>query len=244
MAIAAQIAPTELENLVTDRYVGQYYEARLIYAPGTSYQPGITVDGTFLGFEVTGGTAGYRRQIIYYTAPDVGAYADDGVGMATKATVFAHDGSGTTLNFSHVALVKSTGNVKTFNANTVKPSAAVNGTYTNLPVTTSGSGYGLTVNVTITNSGAALGDYAVTVNKPGYNYAISDTIQITDAVLAAAGAITAGAGHLTTSVATINAPADAGDLLCVAETAGTVALTAGNEAAFYWDLKQYGFYTA
>lgn len=243
MAIAAQIAPSELEDIVSNRYVGEYYEARLIYAPGTSYQPGITSDATFLGFEVAAGTAGYRKQIISYGAPDVGAYADDGVALATKATIFAHDGSGTTLSFSHVALCKSEGNALTLGANTVKPSAAVNGTYTNLPVTTGGSGYGLTVNVTISNLGAALGDYAVTINKPGYDYVASDSISITDAVLTAAGAITGGAGPLTLSVATVTAPADAGQLVAVAETAGTVALTAGNEAAFYWNLKQYGFYS-
>lgn len=244
MAIAAQIAPSELEDIVSNRYVGEYYEARLIYAPGTSYQPGITDDATFLGFEVAGGTGGYRRQIISYSAPDVGAYADDGVGLATKATIFAHDGSGTALSFSHVALCKSDGNVLTLDANTVAPSAAVNGTYTNLPVTTTGSGFGLTVDVEIVNLGATLTDYTVTINKPGYGYAAADSLSITDAVLTAAGAILAGAGPLTFAVATVTAPADAGQLVAVAETSGTVALSAGNEAAFYWNLKQYGFYSA
>lgn len=241
MAIAAKISPAELTAQVTNRFVGKYYEARLIYAPGTSYTPGITNDATFLGFEVAPGTGGYQRQVIYYTGGDVSAYTDDGVALATKATVFAHDGSGTALQFSHAALVEADGSALTLGANTVKPTAAVNGTYTDLPVITSGSGVGLTVNLTVTNSGAALGDYAVTINRAGYDYAVANTIQITEAVLVAAGAVVGGAGGLTTPIATVYSSSN--QLLAVAQTTNTVSLVGGNETVFYWNLKQFGFYT-
>lgn len=239
MAIAATVSAAELDAQVKAVYVDKYYEARLINAPGTSYQPGVTVDATFLGFEVTQGTAGYERQVISYTNADVGTYADDGVALATKASVFAHDGSGTSLSFSHVALVEGNGNVKTLGANTAKPSAAVNGTYANIPVTTAGSGRGLTVNLTITNAGAALGDYVLTVVNSGTGYAAAEALQIPEATLVSLGAVAGGAGALSFPVATVHSSTNR--ILAVAQTAATVQLTAGNEAAFYWNLKQYSF---
>lgn len=243
MTIAAKVSAAELNAQVTNRFVDQYYEARLINAPGTSYMPGVTVDATFLTNEVAAGTGGYVRQVIKYQNADVGLYADDGVGLATKATVFAHDGGATVLTFSHVALVKSTGNVLTFGAVTTKPTAAVNGTYTDIPVTTAGSGKALTANLTVTNSGAALGNYALTVADPGYSFAAANALQIQESALVAVGAVAAGAGTLGFTVGTVFAPTDAGNILAVAETAATVSLTAGNEAAFYWNLKQYGYYS-
>lgn len=241
MAIAAKISPAELTAQVTNRFVGKYYEARLINAPGTSYIPGTTVDATFLANEVVQGTGGYERQIINYVAGNVSSYSDDGVALTTKASVFTHDGSGTSIQFSHAALVEGNGNVKTFNANTAKPTAAINGTYTNLPTITSGSGRGLRVNLTITSLGASLGNYAVTVQNAGTGYAVSDSIQISGAVLLAAGAINAGAGGLTTSVATVNTSSN--QLLAVAQTTNTVNLSGGNQTVFYWNLKQFGFYS-
>ena len=82
MAIAAKISPAELTALVTNRYVGKYYEARLINAPGVSYVPGTSNDATFLGNEVTQGTGGYERQVINYVGGDVSAYSDDGVALS------------------------------------------------------------------------------------------------------------------------------------------------------------------
>lgn len=242
MTIPAAVSPTELTNQMTDRFVDQYFEARLINASGTTYTPGITSDATFLGFEVVAGTAGYKRQVVKYIGADVLAYSDDGVPLSRKATLFAHDGGGTALNFSHVALVWSTGNALTLGAVTTAPSAGVNGTYTNIPIdSTTGSGVGLTVDLTIQNSGAATTDYILTINNYGYNYAASDTVQINDGTLAGLGAITGGAGDLIFSVATVNSPTNAGDLLSVAETNGSVSLTSGNEAVFYWDLKLFGY---
>ena len=57
------------------------------------------------------------------------------------------------------------------------------------------------------------------------------------------GAITGGAGPLIFSVDTVQTNADADDLLAVAETTAPVNLSGGNEAVFYWDLKQFGFYS-
>lgn len=242
MTIAAKISPAELVAQVTDRYVDQYYEGWLIYAPGTAYQPGITVDATFLTNEVAAGTGGYQRQVIKYISGDVGNYADDGIALATKATTFAHDGSGTALQFSHVALVKGTGNVQTLGAVTADPTAGVNGTYTNIPVTTGQAGTGLTVDLTVTNLGASTSDWALTIVKPGTGYVAGDGLQISEATLIGLGAVTAGAGALTFTVGT--ATTGGGALLAVAQTANTVSLTAGNEAAFYWNLKQYGYYSA
>jgi hypothetical protein len=242
MTIVAAISPTELTNQMTDRFVDQYFEARLIDASGTTYTPGVTSDATFLGFEVVAGTAGYKRQVIKYAVADVLAYSDDGVPLTRKATLFAHDGGGTSLDFSHVALVWSTGNALTLGAVTTAPSAGVDGTYTNIPIdSTTGSGVGLTVDLTIQNSGAATTDYILTINNYGYDYVALDTVQINDGTLAGLGAITGGAGDLIFSVATVNSPTNAGDLFTIAATNGDVSLTAGNEAVFYWDVKLFGY---
>jgi hypothetical protein len=244
MAIAAKISSAELTKQVTDRFADRYLEARLINAPGTTYTPGTTVDATFLGFEVTPGTGGYERQIISYTGSDVSAYSDDGVALTTRATVFAHDGGGTTIDFSHVALCWSTGNTSTLGAVTSAPSAGVDGTYTNIPIdSTSGSGRGLTVDLTIQNSGAATTDYLLTIVTPGQGYTASDTLTILDGTLAGLGAITGGAGDLVFSVATVNTDAEGGNILSVAQTSSAVSLGGGNEAAFYWNLKQFGYYS-
>ena len=244
MAIAAKISPSELTAQVTDRFSDSYFEARLISASGTAYDPGTTVDATFLGFEVTPGTSGYQRQVISYASSDVSGYTDDGVALTTKATIFAHDGVNAAFDFSHVALVWSDGNILTTGAVSSAPTAGVDGTYTNIPIdSTTGSGVGATFDLTIQNSGAASTDYVLTLNKPGYGYAASDTLTILDATLAGLGAITASAGDLAFPVATVNTQANAGDILAVAQTSSTATLSSGNEAVFYWNLKQFGFYS-
>ena len=326
MTIAAKISSTELTEQVTDRFSGQYLEARLVNATGTSYIPGTTVDADFLAFEPLLGTGGYQRQVIKYEPADILAYSDDGVPLNRKATIFAHDGGGTNINFSHVALCWSGGNASTLGAVSAAPSAGVDGTYTNIPVTTlggevrevggfntttaftasqtglavtvsGGSGTGATatvntdssgdvssvtvtgggsnyvvgdsititevggtpgvatatvtvvdgsnllVDLTISNSGAATTDYAVTIAAPGFGFEDGDSVTILDGTLAGLGAITGGAGDLVFTVATTNTGANAGKLLSVAETSGPVVLNGGNEAVFYWDLKQFGFYS-
>ena len=238
MAIAAKISSAELTAQVTDRFVDQYFEARLINAPGITYEPGITNDTTFLGFEVAEGTGGYGRQVLKYRSGDVSAYSDDGVALATKATVFAQDGGGTAIPFTHVALVWSQGNVATLGTPVTEPATGNNGTYSNVPQdSTSGSGKGFTVNIGV--SGGSIFSYVI--NSAGYGYADTDTITISNATLLGLG-ITSEADEITLNVGTVSAAANAGQVLAVAQTSSAVSLTAGNEAAFYWNLKQFGYY--
>lgn len=247
MTIAAKVSATEVTNIVTDRYVDQYFEARLINLPAYTYDPSVAgSDATLLAGEVALGTGGYARAILNFTSGDVGAYTDGGVALNQKATVFAHDGGGTATTFSHIALVWSTGNVQTLGAVTAAPASATTTTaaYTNIPIdATTGSGVGLTVDLEVTNSGAATTDYVLTVNKPGYGYAASDALTIFNGTLAGLDP-NIGAGNLDFTVATVYTPtiASAGDLFTAVKTTNTVNLTAGNEAAFYWNVKQFGFY--
>jgi hypothetical protein len=86
-------------------------------------------------------------------------------------------------------------------------------------------------------------DYSLTVAKPGYGYAPADTLGISEGVLAGLGVVTAGAGGLGFTVGTAYAPSNAGQILCVAATTSPVILAGGNEAVFYWNLKQFGFFS-
>lgn len=244
MAIAAKISSAELTAQVSNRFVGNSFEARLISATGTTYLPGITDDASFLGFEVPLGTGGYQRQVISYALADLTAYTDDGVALSTKATIFPQDGGATSIDFSHAVLVWSTGNILTLGTVSTAPSAAVNGVYTNIPVSsTDGSGAGLTVNLTVSNSGASTSDYSLAVVSAGYDYAAADALVFTEGVLAGLGIVSAGAGNLALAVGTVNAPSDAGQILSVAQTTSSVILSGGNEAVFYWNLKQFGYYS-
>ena len=243
MSLAARISPAELYAQVSDRFAGAYLEARLINAPGTAYLPGTTDDTEFLSFEVASGLGGYTRQVISYTQGDVTNYADDGVGLSTRATVFAHDGVGSVIEFSHVALVWSQGNAVGLDTPVATPTSAVDGTYTNIPIDSSSfDGEGMTVNLTVSNSGSAATDYALTIIKSGSGYVNGESLVIEDGTLAGIGAIQPGAGPLVASVNGTIDQTNFGQILAVAETSAPVQLTAGNEAAFYWNLKQFGFY--
>jgi hypothetical protein len=239
MTVAAKVSVAEITEQVVSRFVDRYYECLAISSPGVDYVPGITDDAIFLANEVTVGTGGYDRQVISYKSADVGLYADDGVALATKATTFAHDGTATSLEFSHVALIQGSGNVLTLGSVASNPTAGVDGTYTNLPTYTGGSGSGLTVDLTITSGGTLAAHYAVTVNRAGYGYAASDTIMVSEADLISAGAVASGAGSLGLSVATTTS--SAGAVFAVAKPSATVVLTSGNEAVFYWNVKQYNY---
>lgn len=243
MALAAKISPAELTAQVSARFTDAYLEARLIDAPGVTYLPGTTDDAAFLAFEVPAGTGGYVRQVILYQAGDVTNYTDDGVGLATKATIFAQDGSATPIEFSHVCLVWSGGNATALGALSAFPTSGVDGTYTSIPVDlSSGNGTGMTINLSVINSGALVSDYAVSIAGAGSDYAVGETVQISEATLQGLGIVPTGAGDLAFSVAAVTAPTNAGQLLSVAQTSNQVVLTGGNEAAFYWNLKQFGFY--
>jgi len=247
MALASKISATELTAQVTNRFQDKYIAGILINAPGFTYSPGTSDDAAFLALEPTltngVGAAGYKRQIISFSSGDIAAYSDGGVGLAQKATVFAHDGGATALEFTHAALIWSSGNITAASSTATVPSAGVNGTYLNLPIdATSGSGVNATFDLTITNGGAAQGDWTVTINKAGYDYAALDTIDISEATLVSAGAVSASAGLLRIQADTVNTDANAGNLITSAKTTNPASLIAGYEAAFYWNLKQYGFY--
>jgi hypothetical protein len=242
MTVAAKVSVTEITEQVASRFVDQYYECVAIYSPGVPFIPGVTDEALFLSNEVPIGTAGYDRQVISYKVADVGIYADDGVSLATKATVFSHDGGVDSLEFSHVALIKGSGNVLTVGATSSSPTAGVDGTYTNLPTSSSGGGSGLTIDLTIISGGTLPSHYIATVNRPGYGYAPSDVIAVSEADLVSAGAVTAGAGALGLPVSTVTTGDNS--LFTVAEPSATVVLTSGNEAVFYWNVKQYNFATA
>lgn len=247
MTIAAKVSATEITNIIADRYVDQYFEARLINLPAYNYDPSVSgADATLLAGEVPLGTGGYARAVLNFESADVGLYADGGVAMAQKATVFAHDGGTTPIQFSHVALVWSSGNVATVGTVTAAPSSATTTTaaYTNIPVdVTTGSGVGMTVDLEVTNGGASTSDYIITLNKPGYGYAATDGLVILNGTLAGLDPAI-GAGNLEFSAAAIatTGTATVGDLFTAVKTTSPVTLTDGNEAAFYWNIKQFGFY--
>ena len=238
MAVTAKISAKELNSQVNARFVGKYLEALLINAPGVEYQPGITNDATFLAFEVADGTGGYDREVIAYSVVDVSQFTDDGVGLSTKATVFAHDGSGDQIDFTHVALVWSSGNVITVNVPTTDPVTGIDGIYTDLPTFTAGGGQGMTLDLEVSNN-----VFVFTVSRPGRGYAPGDEIQVLEATMESVGAIESGQslGPAIMTVDTISTNPQTGDLLTVAKPNNPVVLTAGNEAAFYWNLKMYGF---
>jgi len=248
MTIPAKVSATEVTSILTDRYVDQYFEARLINLPAYNYDPSVSgSDATLLAGEVPLGTGGYARASIGFSSSDVGVYSDGGVGLQQKATVFAHDGSATPITFSHIALVWSGGNATALGAVTAAPASATTTTaaYTNVPIdSTSGDGVGMTVDIEVTNSGASVGDYVVTINSSGSGYTAGDGLVILNGTLAGLDPAI-GAGNLEFSVDTTYSPsgANAGDLFTAVKTTSVVNLVDGNEAAFYWNIKQFGFYS-
>ena len=237
MAITAKVSAAEIAAQVDQRFVNKYIEALLINANGVTYTPGITNDSTFLTFEVSQGFAGYQRQVFVYQGQDQTAYADDGVGLATKGSVFAHDGGSQTIQFTHAALVWGTGNVITLDAATTDPAVGTDGIYTDLPTITNGNGTGLTVDLTVANN-----VFVFTPSRFGRNYSVGDEITIAESVMEAAGAVTAGAGGAVMAVGNVSSNTESGKIIAVAGTGSQVLLDAGNEAAFYWDLKLYGIH--
>lgn len=237
MAVSASISTVELSSSVTQRYVGNYFEAALINAPSLTYTPGITADATLMSFEVVTGTAGYEREVFNYVSGDVAGYSGRNVSMAAKVTTFPHDGSVTPINFSHVALLWGNGNVVSLGAATSEPAAGNDGVYTNLPTVTDGSGNGLLVDLTISG-----GIFSYAVAKPGRGYNVGDIVTITFADLEAVGAIDVGSttDNIVIPVSGISSGANGGNVIAVAQPTSSVVLTAGNEASFYWNLQLYG----
>jgi hypothetical protein len=110
-----------------------------------------------------------------------------------------------------------------------------------LPASTSGVGVGATFDLSVINGGVSAANYAVSINSPGYGYSASDTITISNAALQSAGVTTEVTGDLVFSITSVATSSEAGDILSVAQTASPVVVSGGNEAAFYFNLKQFGF---
>jgi len=236
MTIASKISSAEITSQLTDFYVDQYFEVALINSPGTTYEPGVTNDATFLTSEVAAGTAGYARKVFSYISGDIAAYADKGMALGRKSVIFDHDLSATTLSFSHIALLRGDGNILTTNTPSSTPSNAVDGTYTGLPTNTTGSGIGALIDLTVASSGTV---FTVSVNYPGYGYALSDPIVVFETDLVSAGVCGVGDGNLEFTPATITS---GGSIYSVSKPNVTVNLTDGNQAVMYFDVKHYGFY--
>ena len=235
MAITAKISSAEIAAQVDQRFVNKYIEGVLINANGVTYSPGVTIDSTFLSFEVPS-TGGYERQVFVYQGQDQTAYTDDGVGLATKGTIFSHDASANAIDFTHAALVWGSGNVASLDAATTDPDTGTDGVYTDLPTVTDGAGTGLTVDLTVAND-----VFVFTPSRFGRNYQTGDSVTILEATMESAGAIAAGDGLATMLVGAVSSNTEAGQIIAVAPLDSQVTLDAGNEAAFYWDFKLFGF---
>lgn len=236
MAISASISSAEVAAAVTQRYVGQFFEAALINAPGVTYVPGSTNDNTFMAFEVAGGTAGYSREVISYSSSDVSAYEDRGVGLATKATVFPHDGTTVDIDFTHVALLWGLGNVVSLGAATAEPATGNGGIYTGLPTETDGNGSGMVIDLTVSND-----VFVYSIAKSGSGYSTSDVVTVLAADLVTAGAVDVGeTANAVLPIDTISTGANGGQVVAVVQPTASVVLSAGNEAVFYWNLKTFG----
>lgn len=236
MAISANVSAAEVTSSVSQRYLGQYFEAALINAPGVTYIPGSTVDATFMAFEVPLATAGYSREVFNYVSADLAPYSDRGVPLATKITTFPHDGTVTEINFTHVALLWGGGNTVALGPATSEPTNGNDGIYTNLPTQTDGDGTGLLIDLTISNN-----IFVYSIAKPGSGYAPGDAVSILGADLVSVGAVEAAEeANAVMSIANISSGDNAGQVVAVVEPTTAVVLTAGNEATFFWNLKTYG----
>jgi len=237
VTIVAAISQAEVTAQVTERFVDKYIEALLINAPTITYTPGTTNDVNFLANEATEGVAGYERQVINYVGSDVGAYADEAVGMATKAVIFSHDASSTSINFTHAALVWGTGNITGIGAATTDPAVGTTGIYTNLPTSTQGSGRGATLDLVVSNN-----TYTFTLANAGRNYTTSDTLTVVTADLIAAGVLPSGSAEPSANlpIDSVSSNANSGTVIAVAETASAVTLSSGNQTAFYFTLQLFG----
>lgn len=237
MTIAAKISAAEIISQLTAGYVDQYFEAVLVYSPGTDYTPGVTDDATFLANEVVVGTGGYQRQVIGYTSGDIAGYADYGMALARKAAVFPQDGSATTIDFTHICLVRGEGNALTMNTPIATPTNAIDGTYENLPALASAGGLGITLDLVVSGGGTV---FAVTPNVAGYGYVVGETVTIQNADLEAAGVCGPSDGVLAATVATVTT--GGGALYSVSKTDGEISISDGNTAIVYFDVKHFGFY--
>lgn len=236
MTVLATVSDAEIRGILNARYVDNYFEVALLNMPGEVYQPVVDNAADLISNnELPAGPGGYYRQVLTYLPSDVGTYSEQGINLATKAAVFAHDGTTTILTFTHVALIRGSGNITELSFSSSEPSAVNDGTYPNLPVTTTATGTQAKLTLTI-----AGGVITPTIAYAGYGYEAGSNIVVNDSVLAAAGAITGGAGDYVIGIEAVTTQ-DAGELVAMAQTADTVNLANGNEAVFYYNLKQFGY---
>lgn len=246
MAIASLISSGELAATVQSRFINQIFEVALVNSGGAAYNPELSSDIEFMEQEVAVGVGGYRRQTFQYTYSDLAPYSDSGIGLATKAAVFPHDGSSTTISFSHVVLLRGNGNVVSTSATPPTlpvnsgANVMINGFYPGLPTVTNGTGSGCTLNVAIVNNGAnGASDYTIEVEDPGLGYEAGDQLEITPATLVAAGACTIDLGSIITLTQGVQQTNN--QVVSASPTASPVVLGNGNEAVFYFNTKLFGF---
>jgi hypothetical protein len=112
----------------------------------------------------------------------------------------------------------------------------VDGVYTDLPTFTDGAGTGLTVDLTIAND-----VFVFTPSRFGRNYQTGDQITVLEATMEQVGAIAAGDGLAQMLIGSVSSNTEAGEIIAVAPLDSQVTLDNGNEAAFFWDFKLFGF---
>jgi hypothetical protein len=195
-----------LAKIINTRYIGPTFEVALVDS-GTTYIPASTVTYTFMADEILVGTAGYARDTFSYAIADIGAYVDDGIGLARKAATFTHDGSSTTFDFSDVVVLR----VSTI-------TAEISGT-------------------TLTVTSAPSGDLAVGQLISGAGIDPGTGITALNTGSGGTGTYTINNSHTISSQTMYNA-----EIVAVAKLSSTATLSDGNEAVFYFDLKQFGFY--
>lgn len=241
MSTRSVISSTELSKQIQQRFVDQSFEVTLVNSPNLEYEPGVTTDNTFLANQIPPGTYGYEPQVFRFEATDETNYTDGGVGLRTKTAVFGNDNTGS-YQFTHVVLKRGQGNVVTVSGTNIKPTEGTTSTVVALPtVAPSGStASGLTVDIEVTNDGQVLSDWVISVNSPGFGYEANDVITVLVTNLIEAGAAPATAtGDLTFSVTEVNQ--SNGEIVSVTPAENTVLMDNGNEAVFYFDIKQFGF---
>lgn len=240
MSTRSVISSAELSRQVREGFVGQVFEVILVNSPDLDYDPQLDIDDTFLDKQLAPGTFGYEPQTISFSAEDETSYNDGGVALNTKTAVFINDNQGA-YQFTDVVLKRGEGNVSELAALPLgKPSAGITAFVEGLNTATLGAGTGLTIDVQVTDSGVALDDWVATIRLPGANYEVGDEVEVLAVDLIAAGACPPGAtGNLRFQISEVNT--SDGSIVSVTPTENTVIMQNGNEAVFYFNVKQFGF---
>lgn len=236
MTIAAKISSAELDRQVRAGYADQFFEVSLLNAPGVVYEPATSDDAIFAATELAPGFGGYYRQVLYFSDSDVLAYADDGITLSTKAAIFTHNGNNSeALSFTHVVLQRGSGNVLALGAVQSNPTTGtVDGVYEDVPIS-SASGFGATCQLTVSGS-----VHTVALIESGYGYTSGQAVSITGQTLQLIGANTTASDPVNFSI--FEATTGDGNFVSVARPDSPVLLQGGNQAVFYYNLKQFGFH--